>query len=1005
MKIQPREGYLFDPDRYLFLEGRKDKKDKAAIPRVSDGVIFRVLSKLMLLDGERLSYRTLAVEQIGSVYQAIMGFSLQVATGRSIAIKPAKRHGAPATIDLETLLSTPSEKRSKWFTDETDQKLTGQAADALKSAQSIDELLIALERKIASNVTPMPVPKDAMVFQPSDERRKSGSHYTPSSLTGPIVEAALDPVLKQLGPKPTPAQILNLKVCDLAMGSAAFLVESCRQLGGALSKAWHAYSEVPVIPPDEDEALYAQRLVAQRCLYGLDKNQMAADLAKLSLWLATLAKDHPFTFLDHSLRHGDALVGLTRKQIASFHWAPAAQQSFLEEKIRQLVEFVSRQRQEILNARENTPYAQLEQELAAADGKLSLLRVVGDAAIAAFFSADKPKRREEERKRLLACTENDLKKFGFISVDGEIDQALEALRRGPKGVTPFHWELEFPEVFTTDATGSVVGGFDVVVGNPPFAGKNTIVAAHASSYIDWLQTIHPQSHGNSDLVAHFFRKAFTLIASSRCLGLIATNTICQGDTRSTGLRWICTQNGTIYRARRRLKWPGEAAVVVSVIHIAKGMVPEPVILNGRRVERITAYLFHAGGSEDPMHIRANEGKSFVGSYVLGMGFTFDDHSRGSASSLAEMHRLIEKDARNARRIFPYIGGEEILDSPTQEHRRYVINFEDWPLKREDLGHDWANADEETRKGWRRTNVMPLDYPDPVAADYPDLLAIVEEKVRPERQNQASIVNPARWWMFARPATDMQEAVRNLPRVLVSAQTSSTYAFTYSDAKRVFSHKLIVFAMPDWWQFSILQSRVHQEWVYFTGSTMKDDPVYAPSDCFETFPFPCQDEEHVARLERVGQQYYDFRTKLMLANKEGLTETYNRFNNPEESSVQIVHLRELHDSIDRAVLDTYGWTGIKPQCEFVPEFDYEDEEEEGGRQRKMKYRYRWPDDIRDDVLAQLLNLNRDRSSEEDQLLAKEAEKLAALKENGRRKKRASKTAASDTPLFVSERGDD
>ena len=81
------------------------------------------------------------------------------------------------------------------------------------------------------------------------------------------------------------------------MGSAAFLVEACRQLGDALSKAWHSHGEVPSIPLDEDEALYAQRLIAQRCLYGLDKNQMAADLAKLSLWLATLAKDHPFTFL------------------------------------------------------------------------------------------------------------------------------------------------------------------------------------------------------------------------------------------------------------------------------------------------------------------------------------------------------------------------------------------------------------------------------------------------------------------------------------------------------------------------------------------------------------------------------------------------------------------------------------------------------------------------------------------------------------------------------------
>ena len=234
MKIPAREGYLFDPERYLFLEGRHDKKDKPEIPRVSDGVVYRVLTKLLLLDGERLSYRTLAVEQIGSVYEAIMGFELQVAAGKSIAIKPAKTHGAPATINLEELLKTTADKRLKWFTETSDQKLTGQAAEGLKSAVSIEELLVALDRKIAKAVTPNAVSQGAMIFQPSNERRKSGSHYTPSSLTGPIVEAALAPVLKQLGGNPKPQQILNLKICDPAMGSGAFLVQACRQLGDEL---------------------------------------------------------------------------------------------------------------------------------------------------------------------------------------------------------------------------------------------------------------------------------------------------------------------------------------------------------------------------------------------------------------------------------------------------------------------------------------------------------------------------------------------------------------------------------------------------------------------------------------------------------------------------------------------------------------------------------------------------------------------------------------------------
>ena len=254
------------------------------------------------------------------------------------------------------------------------------------------------------------------------------------------------------------------------MGSAAFLVEACRQLGDTLTKAWHAHNAVPIIPLDEDEGLYAQRMIAQRCLYGLDKNPMAADLAKLSLWLATLAKDHPFTFLDHSLRHGDALVGLTRKQIASFNWDPSPQQTFLEEKIRHLLGLVGQQRREILEARENTPYAQLEQELAVADERLSLPRMIGDAVIAAFFSSEKPKQREVARMRLLACIEADLKKQGFISADGEVDRAIQTLRKGPKEVTPFHWELEFPEVFTSDEEGVTSVGFAAIIGNPPFMG-------------------------------------------------------------------------------------------------------------------------------------------------------------------------------------------------------------------------------------------------------------------------------------------------------------------------------------------------------------------------------------------------------------------------------------------------------------------------------------------------------------------------------------------------------
>jgi hypothetical protein len=983
LRIPAREGYLFDPDRYLFLEGRLAVNDEVSIPRVPDGVLFRVLSKLMLLDGERISYRTLAVEQIGSVYEAIMGFELHVASGPSIAIKPAKKHGAPTTINLEALLATPAKDRQKRFTEESDQKLTGKAVDLLKSAGTVNDLMNALERKIASSVTPGIVAKGAMIFQPSNERRRSGSHYTPSSLTGPIVEAALAPVLKQLGDNPTPAQILNLKVCDPAMGSGAFLVEACRQLGDALSRAWNAHNERPILPPDEDEELHAQRIVAQRCLYGVDKNPMATDLAKLSLWLATLAKDHPFTFLDHSLRAGDSLVGLTRKQIAAFHWEPAAQITDLEEKIRKKIETVSNFRKQIFASRDDVPYATQKQKLDGAEDALSLPRQIGDAVVAAFFTAEKPRERERRRAELLKQIYSDLKSHGFIAMNGTIDKTIAALKAGPKGVYPFHWELEFPEVFAFDPAGEPTGGFDLIVGNPPFAGRETLAVGSATGYIDWLKIVHVHSHGNADLVAHFFRRAFDLLSRSGCMGLIATNTIGQGDTRSTGLRWICNHGGTIYRAVKRLKWPGEAAVVVSVVHISRSSLPRPFLLNGRSVERITAYLFHAGGNDDPAQLRSNKGKSFQGCVVVGMGFTFDDdNADGIASPLAEMERLIDRNPRSQDVILPYIGGDEVNTSPIHAHDRYVISF-------------GQQTEDECRKKW------------------PDLMKIVEEKVLPER-SASFAESPSKdkekrlqfWWQFSRFAKDLYEAINGLDRVMaINCGASSHMSFAFLPTNMVFAHSLDVFSLARYTDFCALQSRPHETWARFMASSMKDDLRYTPSDCFETFPFP-ENYGGNPTLQTIGKEYYDFRAALMIRNNEGLTKTYNRFHDPNEDSLDIRRLRELHSAMDRAVLDAYGWKDIQPVCEFFPEFDDEEDEDENGRPKRKKYRYRWPEAIHDEVLARLLELNRQRAEEERRELEDQpiiwGNGAAAAPVSSRRKKAAKSDTMADKPTLFSSR---
>ncbi len=1023
LAMPARAGHLFDPDRYPFLEGRASRSEPiGALPLVSDGTLHRILEKLCILEGERVSYRTLDVEEIGSVYQTIMGFGVESAGGTAIALKGKRKNGgvpASPVISLEPLLAIPAKDRAKWLKENADTELTGEADKRLKTAATVDDLLVALEKRIDRHATPAPVAQGGLVLQPTDERRRSGSHYTPRSFTEPIVRKTLEPILKRLAggapvsdpartkdehqragsesgaPGPTPDQILSLKICDIAVGSAAFLVETCRQLADVLVRAWRVHGGRPALPPDETEELLAMRTIAQRCLYGVDRNPMAVDLAKLSLWLATLAKDHPFTFLDHAIRCGDSLVGLTRRQIETFTWKTESKQGQLwEAEVRKRTAAALRERQNLLGLGDDYGTPQLKREkLEKADELLDLVRFIGDAAVAAFFAADKDKTREAKRAELAERIADYLGK-------GDLKQRptdeVKALRGGQFPVTPFHWEIEYPEVFDRENPG-----FDGIVGNPPFAGKNTLSNGNREGYLDWLKSLHEESHGNADLVAHFFRRAFNVIRPGGTFGLIATNTIGQGDTRASGLRWICTKGGVIYAARKRAKWPGQAAVVVSVLWVVKGNQPGPFDLDGRAVPVITAYLFHAGGHENPAILRPNENRSFIGSYVLGMGFTFDDTDKnGVANPLSLMNELIAKDPRNSERIFPYIGGEEVNDNPTHSHHRYVINF--------------GELREEEARRW------------------PDLIKIVEEKVRPEREAQNREIRKRYWWRFGETTPALFEATRSRKRMLALSRVSQFNGFVFLPTSIVVAESLVLFMFGEFASVTVLQSRCHEIWARFFGSSLEERPRYAPSDCFETFPFPAGFETNAA-LEAAGREYYEFRAALMQDLWLGLTEIYNLFHSPDDEALArlealyrkraasggapvsdpacsspatepgrrpalqsdwrnaeavpadrspltlyatpaaalaaVQRLRTLHAAMDTAVLTAYGWTDLLPKCTCEFLLDYEEDESEsgaeesGGRKKKKPWRYRWPDEIRDEVLARLLKLNAERAEEE------------------------------------------
>ena len=958
MELPARQGALFDPDRFEFLgklpapdaEGAKGQRD---VPFVPDGTVYRVLEKLLVLDGERISYRALDVEQIGSVYETMMGFRLETSTGISISIKAAKKNGAPSTIDIEGLLSEDPAKRRKWIQDRTDRKITDKVNRAVREAKTIDGIYSALESVIDKNATPDRVPGGSMILQPSEERRRSGSHYTPRSLTEPIVRKTLGPVMDDLREKSngrlSPDQILEIKVCDPAMGSGAFLVEACRQLGDALVEAWQADDVLREELSGEDELIAARRIVAQRCLYGVDRNPVAVDLAKMSLWLVTLAKNRPLTFVDHALRHGDSLLGLKRDQIEWFHWR--AQEQRFEPGMEAMearghLARVAEGRKRIRDAGPDVTQAELKTLWGAVDDELGNVRLLGDCVLAAFLEGRNTKTREAAR----SAYAKSILDPGFDSQPNPLD----ALRDEEKPLASFHWEIEFPEVFERD-----LPGFDGVVGNPPFAGKNSVIAANAEGYSNWLRTAHAQSHGNADLAAHFFRRAFSLLRQGGNLGLIATNTIAQGDTRSTGLRWICTHGGEIYDATRRLPWPGLAAVIVSVLHLHRGEWTGQRTLDGAEVSAISAFLAEGSAHEDPARLADNKDQSFVGSYVLGMGFTFDDtDKKGVASPLTQMERLIDLDPKNEEVIFPCIGGEELNSSPTHAHHRYIINFHDYPLRRDpDLANSWVTADEKLQKQWLREGVVPWDYPHPVAEDWPALLKIVEANVRPARGELKDKTLRQRWWRFARTRPELRSAIQGMDRVLAISAVGQHAAFGFLPTGIVYSHRLIIFPLDSFSEFCVLQCRLHETWIRRFSSTLKDDLCYSPSDCFETYPFP-RGWWKTGRLEEAGREYYQFRSELMARRGEGMTKTYNRFHDRYQNDPDILRLRELHENLDKAVLAEYGWDDIHTRCEFLPDHVSQD-----GSLANRHWRYRWPDDVRDRALGRLIDLNAQRANEE------------------------------------------
>lgn len=999
LRLPALGGSLFDPDRFPFLEGRGAGTswiDTPASPLPIDNrTVLHLLEALQLLrmkgdggatEARRLSFRALDIEQIGHVYEGLLDHKAVRVSSDTIGLTGAKDKEPELSLDDLQRESAKGDDALVAYLKEQ----TGRSVSALRRAvgEEIDEtsdqrLLVACgnDAQLRNRVRPYhallrsdvwgyPQVYRAGSFMVTggEERRQTGTHYTPKAITEKIVAETLEP-LAYAGPaagKPreqwklrAPAELLDLKICDMAMGSGAFLVEVCRWLSERVLEAWdqaerdgmaissdgsvmNASSPSDRLGKDREERLsLARRLIAERCLYGIDLNPLAVELAKLSLWLVTLAKGRPFGFLDHNLRAGDGLLGIADiAKIENFHLDPERgaelHRSLFDprEHLRSAIDHALEAREKlrsvrILDIEDVRAKAKLDAEAKAA---LVWPELIGDLLVGVG----------------LAATASDAA-FDATAVEAS-NRIMRWLQQGEAGVEPatlharqlldadyperlkprrpFHFAVEFPEVFAREHPG-----FDAIVGNPPYMGGKKISGAMGGSTREYLvKWLGFGTRGAADLSAYFFLRAHGLLREGGCFGLIAVNTIAEGDTRQVGLERLLSEGAEIFAAYPNEPWPGAAAVVTSRVHMRKGTWLGLRSLLGRPVEHISAFLSDRD-EWTPKHLQANEGMAFQGSIVLGMGFVI---------AAEQALSMIAHDPRNRDVVFPYLNGEDLNTNVEQTPSRWVINFWDWSEEK--------------------------------ARTYPQPFAIVQDKVKPEREKLGDRTTDAKkykayWWRHGRQGKDLYHAIGRgrlfdehpvgwtadkdgpiVDNILVASRVTKYLMHIAVPSTYIYDVALNAFGPSADRYAPVLHSSLYECWVRANASTLETRIRYTLAECFETFPFPQGDKD----LRRLGLAFSEKRAGAMRSAGLGLTKLYNDVHAPTCRRQEIEKFRLALVELDRAVMNTYGWDDIELAHDFrdnahLPQND--------------RVRFSICDRARREVLSRLSQLNRKRHAAE------------------------------------------
>ena len=1084
MRLPAYGGALFDPDRYSFLEGRAAGtrwRDVPAQPLpINNRAVLHLLEALQFLEmslpgggtePRRLSFRALDIEQIGHVYEGLLDHMARRAASTVLGLRGGG--GDDVEVELGVLEDKAAESESA-LVDYLKER-TGRQAPALRRDLGRGEppnplaLLAAcaghdgLYARLApfahllredSAGQPVVIHTGSIYVTKGTDRRSTGTHYTPREQTEQVVKTTLDPLLyvgvsEGIAPSAetlkAPADILALKVCDLACGSGAFLVQACRYIAERVVEGWaRAEAQSPgagplaipeavpagashseqLLPADPEERLaLARRLVAERCLYGVDLNPMAVEMAKLSLWLVTLHKHRPFTFLDHAIKCGDSLLGLhDPAQLERFHLVPSRAETrllgYLLDEIHRLIARARAKREELerftaLDVRD----AELKSQLhLVAERSLATVRVLADLIVGAAIStagsnAERSGTLLDERlEDLLLQAGAALAPLGDerLAADRQDETALWPLRQtaatllgsakeGGAPRRPFHWLVEFPEVFTVPGRR----GFDALIGNPPFVGGQKITGLFGTDYRDHLVLyLADGRRGSADLCAYFFLRASQLLRPGGTFGLLAVNTIAEGDTRQVGLEALLPQGIALFAARPNFEWPGAAAVVASAVHGMLGTWSGMRRINGKVVPTISAFL-SAEDEWSPKPLLVNAGKSFQGSIVLGMGFTMPPEE-----ALAH----IARNSSNAEVLFPYVNGEDLNSHPQQQASRWVINFWDWPLDRSVDDLTWAGADERQRELWMREGHVPLDYPGRVAGDFAELLGVVRRLVRPERDrlsgNSTAEGRKRKWWLYGRDGKALYHAIGRgsafarhpdgwaegipLARVFAISRVTKFVAPAVCLPSQVFADRVVLFADEDFAVFALLCSSLHEVWVRKNASTFETRLTYTPTDAFETLPQP---EVGLGQLADLGARYAKAREEFCTRHQFGLTDFYNGFHDSARTDPELQSLRMLLQEIDSTLLTAYGWSDLRLDHAF---------HEVTSLPANDRLRFTVSEAARLECLRRLAELNRQRCREEQaaaqSLQAAQAELVTPRRRPGRPAAKRTAAPIAQTHLF-------